>query len=389
MIRHLFKLIWNKKKTHALLIIEIWASFLVLFGLASLIAYNVRNYIQPLGFEYENVWAINLDNNQDTIAIQEKVETIFRQVKGFSEVESVSRMSNSYPFSHSTNGRTVKYKNADVGVTMFVSDENLAKTLNIPMIAGKWYSDADSVGKYIPVVLNRKAATTLFENQNPIGKILNDNDGKGVWIVSGIIDYYKDKAEFMENKSCMFELLKSKDTWNKTLVIHVKPGTDAVFEAKLVKEITSVAKGWSTEIVYLTDARQQQHDITLIPVLIFLIICSFLLINVALGLFGILNLSIARRRGEIGLRRAMGATEGSVTAQFLGEIWVLAAFSLVLGLLFAVQFPLMNVFDIAGGIYITAILVAIVIIFIIVTLCAWYPSRQASRIHPAIALHED
>lgn len=389
MIRHLFKLIWNKKKTHALLIIEIWASFLVLFGLASLIAYNVRNYIQPLGFEYENVWAINLDNNQDTIATQEKVETILRQVKDFSEVESVSRMSGSYPFSQSFNGRSVKYKNAEVGVTMFVSDENLAKTLNIPMIAGKWYRDIDSVGKYIPVVLNRKAATTIFENQNPIGKILNDNDGKPVWIVSGVIDYYKDKAEFMENKSCMFELLKSKDTWNKTLVIHVKPGADAVFEAKLVKEITSIAKGWSTEVVYLTDARQQQHDITLIPVLIFLIICSFLLINVALGLFGILNLSIARRRGEIGLRRAMGATEGSVTTQFLGEIWVLAAFSLVLGLLFAVQFPLMNVFDIAGGIYITAILVAIVIIFIIVTLCAWYPSRQASRIHPAIALHED
>lgn len=389
MIRHLFKLIWNKKQTHALLIIEIWASFLVLFGLASLIIYNVKNYIQPLGFEYENVWAINLDNNQDTIATQEKVETIFRQVKGFSEVESVSRMSGSYPFSQNVNGRSVKYKNAEVGVTMFVSDENLARTLNIPMIAGNWYRDADSVGKYIPVVLNRKAATTIFENQDPIGKILNDNDGKGVWIVSGVIDYYKDKAEFMENKSCMFELLKSKDTWNKTMVIHVKPGADAVFEAKLVKGITSVAKGWSTEVVYLTDARQQQHDITLIPVLIFLIVCSFLLINVALGLFGILNLSIARRRGEIGLRRAMGATEGSVTAQFLGEIWVLATFSLVLGLLFAVQFPLMNVFDIAGGTYITAILVAIVIIFVIVTLCAWYPSRQASRIHPAIALHED
>jgi putative ABC transport system permease protein len=389
MIRHLFKLIWNKKKTHALLIIEIWASFLVLFGLASLIAYNVRNYLQPLGFDYENVWAISLNNNQDTVAVQEKVMSVFQKVKGFPEVESVSRMSDSYPFSYSNNGRTVHYKNSEAHMNFIIADENLAKTIDIPMVSGRWYRNVDSVGKYIPVVINRKAETLLFENQSAVGKVLDNGDGKPLWVITGVVDYYKDKAEFMENKPVMFELLKVQDIWNKALIIKVKPGTDAVFEAKLVKAIASMAKGWSSEVVYLTDAREKQHNMTLIPVLIFLIVCSFLLINVALGLFGILNLSIARRRGEIGLRRALGATEGKVTTQFLGEIWVLATFSLIIGLLFAVQFPLMNVFNIASGIYITAILAAIVIIFLIVTLCAWYPSRQASRIHPAIALHEE
>ena len=388
MIRHLFKLIWNKKKSHSLLIIEIWASFMVLFGLASLIIYNVRNYIQPLGFDYENVWTINLSNNQDTLAVQEKMETIVQKVKGFAEVESVSRMSN-YPFSHSNNSHTVKYKNSSTNLNFIVADENLAKTINMPMVSGRWYKNVDSVGKYTPVVINRMAEKILFEDQAAVGKVLSDHTGKPIWIVTGIIDYYKDKAEFMENKPTMFELLKVQDIWNKTLVIKVKPGTDAIFESKLVESIASIGKGWSSEVIYLTDARKQQHDITLIPVLIFLIVCSFLLINVALGLFGILNLSIARRRGEIGLRRAMGATEGKVTTQFLGEIWVLATFSLILGLLFAVQFPLMNVFDVASGIYVTAIFTAIIIIFLIVTLCAWYPSRQASRIHPAVALHEE
>ena len=388
MIRHLFKLIWNKKKSHSLLIIEIWASFMVLFGLASLIIYNVRNYIQPLGFDYENVWTINLSNNQDTLAVKEKMETIVRKVKGFAEVESVSRMSN-YPFSHSNNSHTVKYKNSSTNLNFIVADENLAKTINMPMVSGRWYKNVDSVGKYTPVVINRMAEKILFEDQAAVGKVLSDHTGKPIWIVTGIIDYYKDKAEFMENKPTMFELLKVQDIWNKTLVIKVKPGTDAIFESKLVESIASIGKGWSSEVIYLTDARKQQHDITLIPVLIFLIVCSFLLINVALGLFGILNLSIARRRGEIGLRRAMGATEGKVTTQFLGEIWVLATFSLILGLLFAVQFPLMNVFDVASGIYVTAIFTAIIIIFLIVTLCAWYPSRQASRIHPAVALHEE
>ncbi len=127
----------------------------------------------------------------------------------------------------------------------------------------------------------------------------------------------------------------------------------------------------------------------MIPVLIFLIISGFLLTNVALGLFGILNLSIARRRSEIGLRRAMGATKSSITTQFLGEMWVLAAFSVILGLLFAIQFPIMNVFDVASGVYLTAIAAAAVVIFAIVTLCAWYPSHQAARVQPAVALHEE
>jgi putative ABC transport system permease protein len=85
----------------------------------------------------------------------------------------------------------------------------------------------------------------------------------------------------------------------------------------------------------------------------------------------------------------MGATEGKVTIQFLGEIWVIATFSLIIGLLFAIQFPLMHVFDLDSEIYITAIFASIVVIYIIVTLCAWFPSHQASRIHPALALYEE
>src|SRR5690606_3499811 len=123
------------------------------------------------------------------------------------------------------------------------------------------------------------------------------------------------------------------------------PGTDANFEARLVKDIALMLPGWGIEVSYLTDSRANRHNLTLVPVIIFLIVSGFLLTNVALGLFGILNLNIARRKNEIGLRRAMGATEGKVTIQFLGEIWVIATFSLIIGLLFAIQFPLMHVFD--------------------------------------------
>ncbi len=390
MIRHLIKLIWNKKKAHSLLIVEIWASFLVLFGLCTLVVYNVRNYAEPLGFSYENVWAINLSNNQDTVNVAEKTQQILQRIKAYQEVESASLLSSElYPFSNSNNGFSTTYKNRTIGVNYLATDENFAKTMSINLVAGQWYNRADGGGKYTPVVINLKAQEALFENENPVGKVLTDYEKKARWIITGVVDTYKDKGEFMQNKPTLFEMTDPKNGWNKTLVMKVQPGTDAVFEASMLKDITTIVKDWNVQIVYLDAARQSKINQTLVPTIIFLIICGFLLINVALGLFGVLNVSIAKRRGEIGLRRALGATESSISWQFIGEMWVLATFALILGLVLAGQFPLLNVFDLDAGTYLVAMLISVIVIYLLVTLCALFPSRQAATVQPAVALHEE
>ncbi len=385
MLQHLFKLIWNKKKTHALLIVEIWASFMVLFGLVTLIVFNVGNYREPLGFSYENVWAIDLNNNQDTTEVAQKARTIFRRLKSYADVASVSRASNNFPFSSSTMNNGIDHNKRHAQADFYVTDENFAQTLDIPLLYGNWYRGVDSVGsKFKPAVINQQTRKELFGDENPLGKIINKS-----WKVVGVVGNFKGKGEFMSNNPAFFELLDENSDWNRTMLVRVKPGTDAVFEAKLVKDITSTLKGWSVEVSHLTDGRKNQHNLTLVPVIIFLIISGFLLINVALGLFGVLNLSIARRRGEIGLRRALGATGNGISTQFIGEIWVLATFAMLIGLLFAVQFPLLNVFDLQANIYLAAILISVVLIYLIVTLCALFPSRQAAQIQPATALHEE
>ena len=388
MLRHLFKLIWNKKGSHSLLIVEIWASFMVLFGVLSLIVYNVSNYIQPIGFEYERIWNLQLSNNQDTVGVADKMNRIVQQIKSNKEVESLSRMSSNSPFSANQMMNGVTYKKVSISPEFFYTDENFSKTLNLPVVSGKWFTESDRVSKFTPIVINSKLKEILFVNENPLGKVIKVDDKKSFKVV-GVVDKFKSKGEFTSDTPALFEMLGKDDTWSTNVLIKTKAGVDANFEAKLVKEVAATLPGWGIEVSYLTEQRKNRHNLTLVPVAIFLIVSGFLLTNVALGLFGILNLNIAKRKNEIGLRRAMGATEGGVTTQFLGEVWVLAALSVVIGLLFAVQFPIMHVFDLNANIYIVAIVIAIVLIFIIVTICAWWPSRQASRIHPAIALHEE
>ncbi|MCF0039920.1 ABC transporter permease [Dyadobacter fanqingshengii] len=388
MLRHLFKLIWNKKGTHSLLIIEILASFLVLFGVLSLIVFNVRNFLQPIGFEYEQVWNVDLASNQDTVEVNRKLTTVMQRIRSYKEVETATRMSSNTPFSANQIGNSVTYNKVTAGGDFYYTDQDFNKVLDLPLLKGRWYRDGDRVAKFIPIVINKKMEDKLFLDETSLNKVIKIDD-KSSYKVVGVVDNFKAKGEFMSDNPALFEMIAKDDGWNSNVLIKTKRGTDANFEAKLVKDIAMMLPGWGIEVSYLKESRLNRHNLTLVPVIIFLIISGFLLTNVALGLFGVLNLNISRRKNEIGLRRAMGATEGKVTIQFLGEIWVIATFSLIIGLLFAVQFPLMNVFDLDSEIYITSIFASIAVIYIIVTLCAWLPSKQASRIHPALALHEE
>jgi putative ABC transport system permease protein len=388
MLRHLFKLIWNKKGTHSLLIIEVWAAFMVLFGVLTLIVFNLRNYMQPIGFQYEQVWNLELAANQDTTEIAAKLQRAMQRVRSYPQVIAASRMSSNTPFSANQIGNSVTYNKVDVGGDFYYTDGELAKVLDLPLKKGRWYADADLVGKFVPIVVNQVMEDKLFQNESGLNKVIKRDD-KTMYKVVGIVDKFKAKGQFMSDKPALFQILEKNDRWNSNILIKTKAGTDANFEARLVKDIAMMLPGWGVEVGYLKDSRKNRENLTLVPVLIFLIVSGFLLTNVALGLFGVLNLNISKRKGEIGLRRAMGATESGVTSQFLGEIWVLATFSLVIGLIFAVQFPLMNVFDLGKEIYIIAILAAVAVIYIIVTLCAWFPSKQAATIHPAVALHEE
>ncbi len=65
MIRHLLKMVWNRKRKNALIMLEIFLSFLALFALFTTAGYLLHNYTRPLGFEYENAWIVELGQMDD------------------------------------------------------------------------------------------------------------------------------------------------------------------------------------------------------------------------------------------------------------------------------------------------------------------------------------
>ena len=54
MTRHLLRLIWNRKRQNFLLTVEIFFSFLALFGVVLFAVHYANNSRQPLGFEHRS-----------------------------------------------------------------------------------------------------------------------------------------------------------------------------------------------------------------------------------------------------------------------------------------------------------------------------------------------
>ena len=66
MIRQLVKLCWNRKRAQALVAVEVFFSFLVVFAVMTVAVYNLDNYRRPLGFDYHDVLNVNVTSLSET-----------------------------------------------------------------------------------------------------------------------------------------------------------------------------------------------------------------------------------------------------------------------------------------------------------------------------------
>lgn len=396
MIRHLVKLVWNRKRFNFLITLEIFVSFLVLFAVMMFVVYYTNNYRQPLGFDYENVWNVEIDVKQqsdDYFTPEQHALTrqLYLTVKDFPEVESVaSALSVPYQMSGSSgarkfNGRFVRYERSEV-------TDDLKEVLHLDIVAGRWFSREDDTASFHPVVINRRMAEAVFGAEDPVGKVFDAGGERTREArVVGVISDFRKRGELSAPDNFLFirkNLNDPKDRPPRNLLIKVRPGVTAEFEERLANKLQAVAKEWSFEITPLVNLRESLFREMILPVVVLGIIAAFLMIMVALGLTGVLWQSVTQRRKEIGLRRAKGATAGRIKNQILGELLIIATFGLLVGVLVVVQFPLLDVIGfISGEVYLYSILASALTIYLLTILCGLYPSWLATKVQPAEALH--
>ncbi|SHM02457.1 ABC transporter permease [Hymenobacter psychrotolerans] len=397
MIRHLFTLIWNRKRANFLLVAEIFFAFVVLFVLGSLLVDNNRKYTAPLGFTYEHVWQIDMDPNGQPISRQDATfQRLMQHLKAMPGVRSVAATRSNTPFSFSDSSTEFKAGSKSTSSDIYSGGDDMQDVLSLELAEGRWFTPRDEVATRPPLVISQEAREALFANEPALGKIVRTQDDQEFQVVGVLATPYRGRGEFQELKPAIFRrsesLVDPKDSTNfdrPRLLIRVQPTATAELEQRITKEVAAVTGGWKTTVTTLPEQRATRMKLALAPMGGMVLVCGFLIFNVALGLFGVLWYNISQRRAEIGLRRAIGATGSRISAQFLGEVMVVTTFGLAFGLLVAAQFPLLGVMGIQLPVYLASMGLATILIYVLTAICAFYPSRLAAGVRPAVALREE
>jgi predicted permease len=156
--------------------------------------------------------------------------------------------------------------------------------------------------------------------------------------------------------------------------------TRAVNEIDSQVPITDVA---SMEQVLATSLARRSFTMMLLATA-----AGLALILSAIGLYGVISYVVAQRRGEIGIRMALGARGGSVRAMVVRQSLALAAIGVVIGL--AAAFAATRLLGaLLFGVSPTDPLVlssATVLLLAIAAIASYAPARRASRVDPVEAL---
>lgn len=401
MLQHLLTLIWNRKRANALLVGELFLSFIVLFGLGSLVAVVALAMRQPPGFAYNDVWEMRLTTNNDQTPQNPTLRRLLAQLRATPGVADVSLAAFSTPFSGYIMNSNIRVGNKPlVSGAEVQADDRFAPLLDLELLEGRWFDKRDDAGKLPPIVINRELRRVLFGTGPALGQVVRSSHSSNPKEFSegrvvGITGSYRPGGDLGAPAPAVFVRRVLPDSaagftmFSHTLLVRVRPGSGALLEEQLVRTVAAITKTWSTSVISLPDSRAAGLATALAPIWAVGLVCAFLLLNVALGLFGALWQAIGQRRAEIGLRRAVGATGPGIRRQFVAETLVLTTLAVAPGLLLAAQLPLLNAFGQPPAVYAVGAAGALVLVYGFAVLCAVQPSWQAAAIRPAVALREE
>ena len=264
--------------------------------------------------------------------------------------------------------------------------------LGIPLIAGREFTDADTVNSAKVALVNQTFAKKFGLGNDAIGKLMGSGDGYRSKLDTTIVGVVED-AKYSEVKQKVppqFFMPYRQDKEPGGMHVYVRTSGDI---AQAASAITAVVKRLDPNlpIEELETLPAQVRNNTFLDRMMTTLSAAFALLATllaAIGLYGVLTYTVAQRTREIGLRMALGAAPDRVRGMVLRQVAIMTLVGTLVGLAGALgvgKGAQSILFQMTGAD--PAVLALSAVALALVALCAGFiPAHRASRVDPMRAL---
>jgi predicted permease len=267
--------------------------------------------------------------------------------------------------------------------------DSFMSTMGIPLLFGRDFSSKDNQATPKVVIVNEAFARSLFEGENPVGKTITVNK-TDFQIVGVCRNASYDRLTSAVPPTAYFPFRQAE---LRAVFFEVRTGVSPLSVAPAIRRAVAALD----TNVPLTQMKTQTMQIEqlIASQRLFAALCGFFaalaLLLSAIGLFGAMAYTVARRTGEIGVRMALGAPRGKVLWMVLRESLLLTALGAALGVpaaLAATRLIENRLFGVKPNDPAT-IAVAAAALLAVGLIAAWIPARRAASIDPVTALRSE
>ncbi len=382
---------------------QIALSLVLIFG-AALLVRTLQN-LQSVdgGFDADHVVVFALDA-RDTTFPADRVSGLcsdvldrLRRRPGVSSA-SCSTMS---PIDTAMEGRVIGIPSPPAGAP---SDDTVLantvtpdyfRTLGIQLLRGRLFTAQDTAVTTRVAIVNETVARTYFGDVDPVGRALAWGRKPDPTLALTVVGVVRDARQSLRDTPppMVYQPLSQILEPPQDLTAAVRTTGNPAAVAGLVRgEVSALSRDVAVSWVR---TMQQQIDASLMSErLVATLSAAFgalALLLACLGLYGVISYDVTRRRKDIGIRLALGATRATVVAEVLRQVGTIALTGLAVGLIgawFASQLVSSLLFGLTARNPATLVMTALTLAFTAM-LAGYLPARRAAQVDPAFTLRAE
>jgi predicted permease len=267
--------------------------------------------------------------------------------------------------------------------------------LKVPLLRGRFFTDADNASHPGVAVINQALARKYFPSQDPIGQRIADDEGgrASVWEIVGVIDNLREGP--LDSGIGPAEYFPIQQTRDHGFSLVVRTSQDP---AALLPLLTTTLHQISPSLGVSDEATMTQQinatQAALLHSFSAWLVGGFAAIALILGivgLYGVTAYSASRRTREIGVRMALGAQPSAVYKLVMRQAALLTIAGLAIGLIASLGTSMLIrklLFGVKAWDGMTLGCVAVVLGLASMT-ASFLPAQRAASVNPTDALRAE